>query len=139
MSALADRVHAFYDLVNQGELDSLEQLTAPSYTNHQLPPELTPDLEGTKIFFAELREGFPDLTFSVQRLVADDEMAATWLRVTGTHLQEFMGIAPSSNQIDVEGAEFMRFRHDKLVEHWGVLDRLTMLYQLEAMTDGVRE
>lgn len=136
MSSHTDRIRAFYDAVNRGDLDALDELAAPSYTDHQLPPELPQTLDGAKEVFEAMREGFPDLNFSVEHIVEDGDMAAAWMRVTGTHLQEFMGLAPSYNQIDIEGADFVRFRQGKAVEHWGVLDRLTMLYQLEAIPDG---
>lgn len=136
MPSHAERIRGFYDAVNRGDLDALDQFTALSYTDHQLPPELPQNLEGAKEMFAAMKEGFPDLTFSVEHIVEHGDMAAAWLRVTGTHLQEFMGLAPTYNQIDVEGADFFRFSQDKAVEHWGVLDRLTMLYQLEATSDS---
>lgn len=115
MPSHAERIRGFSDAVNRGD------------------PQ---NLEGAKEMFAAMKEGFPDLTFSVEHVVEHGDMAAAWLRVTGTHLQEFMGLAPTYNQIDVEGADFLRFSLDKAVERWGVLDRLAMLYQLEATSDS---
>lgn len=133
MSGYADSIRAFYDAVNRGDLDALHDYAASSYTNHNLPPELPPDLHGAKEMFDAMRQGFPDLNFSVERVVESGDLAAAWMRVTGTHLQDFMGLAPTYNQFDIEGADFFRFSQDKAVEHWTVLDRLTMLYQLEVM------
>lgn len=133
MSGHADSIRAFYDAVNRGDLEALHDHAAASYTNHNLPPELPPDLHGAKELFAAMRAGFPDLNFSVERVVESGDMAAAWMRVTGTHLQEFMGLEPTYNQFDIEGADFVRFSQDKAVEHWAVLDRLTMLHQLEVM------
>lgn len=135
MSQHADTIRAFYDAVNRGDLDELDGLTGPTYTNHQLPPELPEDLDGTKELFEAMREGFPDIQFSVEKVVENGDMAAAWVRMTGTHLQEFMGLEPSYNQIDIMGADFIRFKQERAVEHWGVFDRLTMLYQLEAMPE----
>jgi predicted ester cyclase len=138
MTSHADIVRAFYDAINRGDLDELDHFTDPGYVNHQLPLDLPSDVEGTKELFSALRHAFPDLHFTVEEVVVDGDLAAAWVRMTGTHFQEFMALEPSYNQIDVRGADFVRFDQDKAVEHWGVFDRLTMLQQIKGHSSNPR-
>ena len=61
---------------------------------------------------------FPDMTFTTEDLLVDDDRAALLCRVTGSHAGEFFGMA------------IVRVADGKLVEGWNCFDFLTMYQQL---------
>jgi steroid delta-isomerase-like uncharacterized protein len=60
---------------------------------------------------------FPDLHLERRFLLVDDGANADEWTLTGTHLGEYFGIAPTGRRIEVDGATFSRFGPDGLVVH----------------------
>ena len=59
----------------------------------QVPfPGQGPGLEGLKETLRGMRSAFPDLFFSVEEQIADDDKVLTRFEWTGTHRGEFVGI-----------------------------------------------
>jgi predicted ester cyclase len=73
---------------------------------------------------------FEKLTF--EDLAAEEEKVAFRCTMTGTHNNEFMGIAATGKQFTVKGATFARLSNEKMSEAWLYWDRLGMAEQLGA-------
>ena len=83
------------------------------------------------------RAAFPDLQMEPQDVLASGDKAVARVRATGTHQGEFMGMAPSGKNVDVQLIDIIRFDDDGLArEHWGVVDLMTMMQQLGAIPEG---
>jgi steroid delta-isomerase-like uncharacterized protein len=124
-------VRRFYDeVVNAGELKLLDELCAPEFIEHEELPNLTPDRRGVRDFLELFRRAFPDLTFTIERLVAEDDLVAAYLTMRGTHKEEFLGIQPTGRKISVRSFDLLRVSDGKFVEHWGVTDTMAMMQQL---------
>jgi len=48
-----------------------------------------------------MRQGFSDVQWHIQEMIADEEKVAVRWELTGTHDGEFMGIAPTNKKISV--------------------------------------
>ena len=124
-------VRRFYDqLVSGGELELVDVLFAPEFIEHEELPNLTPDRRGVRDFLELFRRAFPDLTFTIEHLVADDDLVAAYLTIRGTHKEEFLGIQPTGRKIAVRSFDLLRVENGKFVEHWGVTDTMAMMQQL---------
>ena len=53
-----------------------------------------------------------------------------WPSVTGRHLGEFLGVAPSGQKIDMRVMDFYRIEGDHIAENWVPIDILHMLMQM---------
>jgi uncharacterized protein (TIGR02246 family) len=73
---------------------------------------------------------FPDLMFTTEDLLVDDDRAALLCRVTGSHAGEFFGMAPTGRRIEVAGAFIFRFEHDLIVHERRILDFTGLLIQV---------
>ncbi len=80
---------------------------------------------------ADWRRGFPDLTFTVEDLVEQDESVAVRARMQGTQTGPWRDRPPSGRAIDVDVMMFFRFEGHDLVEIWEVDDRLRRDAQLD--------
>ena len=80
------------------------------------------------------REAFPDLRMEAQDILVSGDRVVARVRGTGTHQSEFMGMAATGKNIDVQLIDIVRFGDDGLAhEHCGVFDALTMMQQLGAI------
>lgn len=114
---------------SKGNLAALDELFAPDFVEHQggITP---PNIEGVKAAIVSLRRPFPDLKVAVDEIVSSGDK--TWARLTGrgTHLAPFMGRPPTGQSFEITIIDICRFENGKIVEHWGVADRLSQMAQL---------
>ena len=75
---------------------------------------------------------FPDVQATVEDLMADGDKVVARVSYRGTH-QAFRGIPPTEKQITVMGINIFRIANGKLVEHWGLTDRLAVLQQMDVV------
>jgi uncharacterized protein (TIGR02246 family) len=73
---------------------------------------------------------FPDLMFTTEDLLVDDDRAALLCRVTGSHSGEFFGMAPTGRRIEVAGAFIYRIQNDLIVHERRILDFTGLLIQV---------
>jgi steroid delta-isomerase-like uncharacterized protein len=118
---------------NQQNLDALDEVIASDSTDHNLTPEQPPGLEGAKQVFSSFHTAFPDLQVNVEDMIAEGDKVVARLTVRSTHQGEFMGIAPTGNQVTFTGIDIVRIAAGKIVERWGNFDDLGMMQQLGVM------
>lgn len=75
-------------------------------------------------------DAFPDMEYTIEELLAEDETVAGRWRVTGTHENEFEGIAPTGEEIDIPASGVFRVEDGKIAEVWLTYDRFGMMQQL---------
>jgi steroid delta-isomerase-like uncharacterized protein len=107
----------FNELMNQGRLEVIDELMAPDFTL-RIPtrPEPIRGPEGMKRFVTELRTGFPDIRFSIDRQITENNKVAVRWFIEGTHRGPFLGIPPTNNPVKDQGLDIFIFQGDKLVE-----------------------
>lgn len=113
---------------NQGNLAALADLVAPDAREHQRG--LQPGLAGLRSTIVGLRRDLPDLTLTIEDLVAVRDKVWARLRGRGIHRAGFFGLPYTGKPIVVDVIDICRFEQGKLVEHWGIPDRFSMLEQL---------
>jgi predicted ester cyclase len=65
------------------------------------------------------RSAVPDLTYTVEDQVAEDDKVVTRYRATGTHEGEFFVVAPTGRRIEMSGIQIDRFdENGKMIEGW---------------------
>jgi predicted ester cyclase len=94
-----------------------------------------PGLEGTgkASYLASLRlmhDAFSDYHEEIELIVADDDKAVSYVRVTGIHDGDLMGVPPTGRKMDVRAMGILRFANGQAIERWGVGDTLKQMQQL---------
>ncbi|WP_404788383.1 ester cyclase [Altericista sp. CCNU0014] len=120
------------EAVNSGNLEILREVFAPTVIDRDPAPDQEPGPAGFIHFFTGFRAAFPDLSISVEQLVADDDNVAIAYTVTGTHQGDFLGIPATGRPIKARGVQIARFENGQIVERWGSSDQLGILQQLGA-------
>jgi predicted ester cyclase len=116
-----------------GERDEgvVDELFAPGFVSHNMPPELPQGVEGVKAFFGMFRDAFPDVEVAIDEVVADGDRAAVATTTTGTHTGELMGMAPTGRRVSVTGIDMIRVdASGRIAEHRGLTDTVGLLRQL---------
>lgn len=88
--------------------------------------------EGVAEFFGELFRAVPRFDFSVESLVADEEMAVVHWRMRGVFdgTGKTMGLAPNGRAMDMLGADRLVIRDGKIVANTAIINGLEMARQL---------
>jgi predicted ester cyclase len=76
---------------------------------------------------------FPDLSHTVEAMIAEGHWVATRFRITGTHEGEFQGIGPTGEEIEIRGMVMERVANGEIVERWLIEDLLDFYLQLGAV------
>jgi predicted ester cyclase len=116
---------------NQGNLDVVDELIAPDMVEHQdFGPDHASGPQGVKAVIASLRRAFPDFHLTIDDVAVRDDLV--WLRMTGTGTNggSYMGHEPTGRPMRTPVFDVLRVDGARIVEHWGVPDRLGALFQL---------
>lgn len=134
MADTSTLMRQFYDeVVNHGRIELLDEIVADDFVEHEEFPGMPQGKDGVKEFVSMMRSGFPDLRFDVEDVVASGDTAVARVRMRGTHEGTFMGVPASGRKIDVPTIDWVRFRGDQVIEHWGVTDTGALMEQLSAV------
>jgi steroid delta-isomerase-like uncharacterized protein len=104
---------------SRGDLDAADGLFNSNYALHD--PSFLRDVhgpEGIKRYVSAYRDAFPDLEVTVEDQLAGEDKVVTRWTVRGTHSGEFLGLAPTHQEITVSGIEFDRVVGSRIDEAW---------------------
>jgi steroid delta-isomerase-like uncharacterized protein len=113
----------------------VDELVADDFIDHEEVPGLEPDKEGVKKFFAMFRAAFPDARMEPHEMLADGDLVSCRATFAGTQQGEFMGLPPTGRRIEINAIDILRVRDGQFVEHWGVMDAMTLMQQLGALPE----
>lgn len=126
-----------YELLSAGDVDGFGALLADDFIEHEEIPGLAPSRDGVKTFFRMQIAAFPDLRLAVEDVVADGAKVVVRVRYTGTQQGEFQGMPATGKAVDIQLIDIFAFADDDRVrEHWGVIDLMTMMQQLGVVPTG---
>ena len=119
--AIARRV---YEIISTGDFGRTEEIVDRDVPDNELLPGDPPAklIDTFKEVFTEVREGFPDLSITVEDVMAEGDRVAARVVMRATHRGEFQGIAPTGKWVEVKAIDMFRISNGKIVEHWGHTD-----------------
>ncbi len=124
-------IRRFYEEVfNKRNLAALDEFYALDHVDHTLPPGLPTSPGGTKQAIAVMLEGFPDLHVTIEDMIAEGDKVVTRFTTHGTQQGTLGSIPPTGKQVAVTTIEITRIANGRIVEDWGLDDRLGMMQQL---------
>jgi predicted ester cyclase len=114
---------------SKGDVSVFDTYSSPYFIEHQygfVPPNVT----GVKKAIQSLHQAFPDFSLTIEDLVVNYDKV--WGRMTGrgTHKSQFGPLPPTGKKFEITVIDIGRFKDGKLIEHWGVPDKLALMEQL---------
>lgn len=127
----------FEEVLNQGRLEVIDSiytedyvLDAPVQTDGSTAAQgKTLGRQGLKERVMLFRTAFPDIHFSLDSVVTEDDKVAVQYRFRGTHQGEFLGLAPTGNRIDIGGMLIARLVDGQINSAWSVFDSGQLMQQ----------
>ena len=115
---------------SQGNLDTLDEVLAPGFVNHNAPPGFDRGIEGVKQVIRMERRGVPDMHYEVLHEGEIGDIVFQHTLVTGTHLGPLMGVEPTGKHVEWREMHVARIEDGRCVEHWGVADTASLWIQI---------
>ncbi len=123
----------FEEVVNKHNADAADQFIAKDAMNHQAMPGSKPGVEGIKEEFRQFFKSFPDLSVTVDDLMADGDKIIARVTYKGTN-KGMMGAVAATNKTAQWGLiDIILFKDGKMQERWGYGDNIGMMIQLGLM------
>ena len=116
---------AYSAAMDAGDTEAVFQFWSDDFVSH-VTERVSPDRVGTDVrgqeaeWGQQVRAAFPDMVFSVNLLIEQDDLVVSNWTVKGTHTgTAFYDVEPSGEPVEINGTAVLRFRDGKIVEHWG--------------------
>lgn len=116
-------------MFESGNADGFDTLVANDVVEHASFPGITSTgANAWKDMIVLRHQAFPDLRTSILSIVGEGDMVMAHLNVMGTSTGPIApGTPAAQRKIDLNGADIMRFKNGKVVEHWSYWDGPGML------------
>ena len=106
----------FNEIMNQGQLDVVDEVIDPHFQfMTRIQPETFRGAEGFKNFVRDIRKAFPDIRFKIAGETVEGNKVAIQRKVSGTHKQEFLGVAPTEQFIRTSGIDVFTLCSGKIL------------------------
>ena len=108
---------------------TIDRQVAADFVDRGSPEIVGP--EGVKAHIKALRIAFPDLSVTIEDMVAEGDLVAVRGTWRGTHQGEFRGVPAIGRKIEFGGMVFWRVSGGQIRERWGLIDTPTLMRQLQ--------
>lgn len=127
-------VRRFYEEIDKGNIDILDELVAEDYVDHNPPPfpGLAPGREGLKQSFRLFQKATPG-HHSIEDQIAEGDKVVTRLTSYGKHEGDLPGAPKTGNDMKMTSITIHRLANGQLVEKWAEKDVMGFLQQIGAM------
>ena len=127
-------MHRFVEFINTADEKLAAELISPDAIFY-VPgrPEPMKGPEGYLAIIRMMRSGFPDIQWTLDDMVAEDDKVAARFTMRGTHQGKFFGVPPTGDKIEVRAMNFYRLSEGQFVEEFGQPDLLDLLQQIGAV------
>ena len=118
------------DVITRGNIEAAANYVWEDVVEQVPLPGQGPGLDGLKDIIRAMRAGFPDIVFSIQEQIAEDDKVASRFAWTGTHQGEFLGIPATGRTVRVWGIVIDRLEEDRIKDTRIITDTLGLMTQL---------
>ena len=127
-------VRRFYEEIDKGNLDAMDEVVAEDYLDHNPPPfpGLASGREGLKQAFKLFWEATPGY-HHIEEQIAEGDKVVTRLTSYGKHEGDLPGAPRTGNDLKMSSITIHRIANGKLVEKWAEKDVLGFLIQIGVM------
>ena len=123
----------FTQFINTASEQLALELISPDAIFH-VPgrPEPMRGPAGYLAIIAMMRGGFPDIQWTLEEMIAEEDKVAARFTMRGTHDGAFFGVPPTGEKIAVQAMNFYRLADGQIVGERGQPDLLGLLQQIGA-------
>lgn len=127
-----DIVRRLYEEVwNKRNVELMSELVFPSHSLHG--PNISGSAIGPEAYAWQVQlfvAGFPDMRFTIEDLVAENDKVVSCWTINGTHRGEYMGIPATNKKVFVDGITIHHIANGKIMDSYTSWDMWGMMEQL---------
>jgi predicted ester cyclase len=82
-------------------------------------------------FYSARLKGMPDLSVSIEAMLATEDYCAASYVYAGTHKDVYLGVPATGKSLRFTSCDIFRVANGKFAEHWGMGDIAGQLAQLK--------
>lgn len=121
------------EIWEQNNLSRLEEIIAETHVHH-LTRRDAHGPEGVRQLVLRFRTFLSDVQITIHDLLEDGDKVVAHFTFSGTDQGGTMGHPPSGKQVSFDGIDIFQLAEGMIVARWGIVDTLSVLYQIGAMT-----
>ena len=119
------------EFIQEGNMDSFNELISPDFINRTAPPGPPVGPEGVVYFFNHLlKPSFTNFTVQIHDQVPEGDKVTNRKTFHATHTADFFGVPASGKKVVMDVIDIIRLKDGKFVEHWGILDMQGLMAQI---------
>jgi steroid delta-isomerase-like uncharacterized protein len=128
-------VRRFYEEIDKGNLEAMDELVAEDYIDHNPPPfpGLASGRKGLKQSFELFWKATPGY-HQIEDQIAEGDKVVTRLTSYGKHEGDLPGAPATGNEMKMTSITIHRIENGKLAEKWSEKDVIALLTQIGKMT-----
>ena len=131
-------VHRWFAALSGGASDDVAELAAADIVYHDPSPRDESQTGGTEEWASDRGQDYPDLQVTVEQVIAEGDMVASYQRYTGTQqgdVEDERGVPATGLATEWVSMGLFRIECGKIAEIWAVADDLGRLQRLGVITD----
>lgn len=131
-------VERWFAALSSGASDDVAALAAADIVFHDPSPRDEAQTGGTEGWARDREQDYPDLQVTVEQVIAEGDMVASYQRYTGTQqgdVEDERGIPATGLATEWVSMGLFRIECGKIAEIWAVADDLGRLQRLGVITD----
>lgn len=122
------------EVFSRGNIALADTLLAPDFIEHEeLPPGMPSGRDGVKAAVKMMHTAVSGYKAVINHVVAEGDKVAVHQTWSGTQTGELMGMPPTGKSFSIDVFDILRVANGQIVEHWGLMDTMSMMQQLGAI------
>lgn len=123
-------VEILYRAFSEQNPDLVDEILAPDWEDIPLAPGQKPGPAGIKPIIRMLAAALPDIHITIHDLLQEPGKTGVRAEISGTHLGELFGIAPTGKQVSFRLHEFHTLANGLITTTWHMEDWFGLFLQL---------
>ena len=125
-------MNRFVEFINTANVALANEIIHPN-AKFYVPgrPEPMQGPEGYLAIIGMMRSGFPDIQWTLEETIAEDDRVAARFTMRGTHQGPFFGVPPTGRPIAIQAMNFYRLSNEQFVEEYGMPDMMGLMQQIQ--------
>lgn len=123
-------VETLYRAFSEQAPDMVDAVLAPSWDDIPLAPGQAPGPAGIKPIIRSMAAAFPDVHITIHDMLQQPGKIAVRAEISGTHLGELFGIAPTGKKVSFRLHEFHTLANGLVTTTWHMEDWFGLFLQL---------
>jgi steroid delta-isomerase-like uncharacterized protein len=124
----------YEEVWNKRKVELVSEIISPSHALQA--PNVVGSAVGPEAYKRQLMSflaGYPDLHWTVEDMIAEDDKVVACWTISGTHRGEYLGIPATNKKVSVDGITIHHISKGKIMDSYSNWDALGMMQQLGAV------